>query len=152
MLPVIKTNSVWPVLRRNPFDVLDRLMGEFEPTMLREVERVGAIDVHEDDSHLYVEAELPGFQRDKIDVTLEDGVLQLHAERTEESVDSSDQSEQSAKENYYVRERRTGEWSRAIRLPVAVEEDQVEATFADGVLRIVLPKEASKKAHRIELK
>ena len=114
MLPVMKKNNVWPIFGGSPFDVLDRLMGEFEPTMLREVERVGAIDVHEDDSHLYVEAELPGFQRDKIDVTLEDGVLQLHAERTEESVDSSDQSEQSAKENYYVRERRTGEWSRAI--------------------------------------
>ena len=149
MLPVIKTNSVWPVLRRNPFDVLDRLMGEFETTNLREINRVGAIDVHEDDSHLYVEAELPGFQRDKIDITLDDGVLQLHAQRTEES---ADQSEKSEKTNYYVRERRTGEWSRAIRLPVPVEEDQVEATFTDGVLRIALPKEASKKAHKIELK
>ena len=149
MLPVIKTNSVWPVLRRNPFDVLDRLMGEFETTNLREINRVGAIDVHEDDSHLYVEAELPGFQRDKIDITLDDGVLQLHAQRTEET---KDQPEKPEKTNYYVRERRTGEWSRAIRLPVPVEEDQVEATFTDGVLRIALPKEASKKAHKIELK
>ena len=43
-----------------------------------------AVDVHEDADHFYVEAEFPGFTQEDVDITLEDGVLTLRAERKEE--------------------------------------------------------------------
>ena len=43
-----------------------------------------AVDVHEDADHFYVNAELPGFTKDDVDITLEDGVLTIHAERKDE--------------------------------------------------------------------
>ena len=44
-----------------------------------------AVDVHEDPDHFFVTAELPGFDKDDVDITLEDGVLSIRAERKEET-------------------------------------------------------------------
>src|SRR3954468_16833349 len=76
--------------RQSPTDLLDR---EFNRMMNRfwgagEVPSTlapYAVDVHEDADHFYVEAELPGFTQDETDITLEDGVLTIRAERKTET-------------------------------------------------------------------
>ena len=53
-----------------------------------------AVDVQEDNDHFYVEAELPGFKKEEVDITLEDGVLTIRAERKQENGQGNDQQNQ----------------------------------------------------------
>jgi HSP20 family protein len=122
---------------------LTRLLDEFLPDV-QPWRHSGNLDVYEDDKNLYVEAELAGFHKDQIELTLEDGVLHLKAEQREEKEDKQ--------ETYYIRERRQGKWSRSIQLPVAVQEDNISATYQDGVLKVSLAKQMEKQTHRIDVK
>ena len=91
-----------------------------------------AIDVYETDTELVVKAELPGVTKDDIDLTLEDDRLLLKGEsRHEEEVDE---------EGYHRRELRCGTFRRLIALPAAVDQDAIQATFADGILTVRAPK------------
>ena len=103
----------------------------------------GAIDVREEEARYVIEADLPGFRQENLDVTIEDGVLTFTADRSEET--------ESGGENYHVRERRVGKVSRSLRLPDDVNSDAVSATLKDGVLTLVIDKTESAKPHKIEV-
>ena len=106
--------------------------------------RMNVVDGEHD---VQVTAELPGLDEKDIEVTLADGVLAIRGERAKESEDSPDDG------RYRLRERRFGAFERALRIDVPVEEDAVRASFANGVLRVVLPKteEAKPKVRRIPI-
>ena len=99
--------------------------------------------VHEGDD-IVVKATLPGIKREDIEVSLEDSVLTIKGETREEHEDRKD--------NYVIRERRTGKFHRALRLPNTVDTEMVESKYEDGVLSITLPKVEAKKAKRLEIK
>lgn len=100
------------------------------------------VDVYEHDDTIVVEAELPGFKREEIDVTLEQGVLTITAERKpQESVGHA-----------HLNERRYTRVARSFRLGTAVNEQKVDAKLEDGVLRLTLPKREELKPRRIEVK
>ena len=123
---------------------LDRLMGE---SLLRgSVLDAGSmdIDIYERDGKTVVEASLPGFKREEIDVQLHEGVLSITAQHNEEHGDSQ--------RNYYRRERRFGHLTRRIPLPASVRDDHVNAQFKDGVLRIELDVPPEAAARPIEVK
>jgi len=88
--------------------------------------------------------QMPKIDKDKVEISVEDGVLRVDA-RDEETI------EQDEKE-YYRKEIRSGSFSRAISLPVAVKEDKIEATYEDGMLKIKLPKVEPKKPKKVEVK
>lgn len=93
-----------------------------------------AIPVEEfvDDDHLVIRAELPGVDPDKdISVSVDAGVLHLRAERREQH--------EAKKPDRYRSELRYGAFSRAIRLPADASADDVDATYADGILTVRLP-------------
>ncbi len=100
------------------------------------------VDVHEQDDHMIVHAELPGFKRDEIEVTLEQGVLTITAERKPEEVSGQP----------HLRERRFTRVTRSFRLGQAVDEQKVDAKLEDGVLRLILPKREELKPRKIEVK
>src|SRR5947209_4250478 len=62
-----------------------------------------AVDVHEDADHFYVDAELPGFTKDDVDITLEDGVLTIRAERKQET--QPDQNKPGARQPLHIERR-----------------------------------------------
>jgi len=99
------------------------------------------VDVREDESHYYVEAEMPGLNKDDIEVTLENGVLTIAGEK------KSTLDEQ--KENFHMRERRFGRFARSFSLPSAVDEGKVNATLKDGILTITLDKREEVKPRKI---
>ena len=141
MLPAIKRIHLD---RSDPFRAFGGLFDECCNTVAQtQPFRVNNLDVYEDPANLTVEAELPGFNQDQIDVTLEEGILQIAAEREESS--------ENEENNYYLRERRSGKWSRSIRLPVAVQDDKVTATYNDGVLKIVLEKQETQQVRKIKV-
>ena len=98
---------------------------------------------HEDDS-VVVEASIPGVKPDEVEVTIEDGRMTIEGKTASESDESQS--------GYVVRERRTGRFYRAIRLPETVDADGAESRYENGVLTVTLPKQASRKARKIEVK
>jgi HSP20 family protein len=104
------------------------------------------LDVSETENALEIVADLPGLEKQDISVSLEDNLLTIKGERKEEK--------ESKDKRFHTVERRSGSFYRALRLPVEVENDKIEATFKDGVLTLSLPKtkESKKKVTQIDIK
>lgn len=101
-----------------------------------------ALDIYEKDNSLVVEASVPGYKKDEIDVQVHDGVLSIKAQRSEER----EEGEQGGK--FYRRERAWGAVSRRVALPGIVKDAPVDAELKNGVLtlRIAMPEEQGPKA------
>ena len=100
-----------------------------------------ALDAVEEEEKLVVRASLPGIDPDEIKVTIEDGVLTIDGET---KVD-----EEGKVGNYLIRERRTGSFHRAVRLPDTVDVDQAETNYDEGVLTVAFPKAESKRPKQL---
>jgi len=137
--------------RRDPFG---ELVGEFSRVQ-DEINRlfgtrwpVGgsgpALTVWADEHNVYVEADLPGVDPARLDVSVTEGnQLTLQGERTPPEVAGA----------VWVRqERGYGKFSRSVTLPVLVDADKVEAKYEDGVLKLTLPKHEAAKARKIAVK
>ena len=90
-----------------------------------------------------VEIDVPGFNRDEIDVTLEQGILSIRGVRSEE------REEQTG--TYHLRERSMGRFTRSFSLPRSVDAERLEASLESGVLRVMLHKAAEAKARKIDV-
>ncbi|MFC6904458.1 Hsp20/alpha crystallin family protein [Halalkalicoccus tibetensis] len=130
--------------RRNPFDDIeeffDRLNSQFEGQGGFDQEAFGmggtsrmSIDLADRDGEFVVTADAPGFGKEEIDVRVTGRRLTIEAERTESSEDES--------ETYLRSERRSESLHRTVQLPEPVEEEDVSATYKNGVLTITLPKQ-----------
>ena len=104
-----------------------------------------AVDVREDADHFYVEAELPGFRKEDVNITLENQTLTIAAERKDE------QKEEGGKGELLLHERRYTHFQRSFTLPPIVDEQTVNAKLADGVLKITLNKREETKPRRISV-
>lgn len=103
-----------------------------------------AIDVSETPDEYRVSVELPGMSRDDIEVTVDQGRLRIRGEKKEEQREED--------EDYLRVERSYGTFSRTIPLPSTVEEEDIAASFQDGVLKVDLPKSEQERGRRIEIK
>ena len=101
------------------------------------------VDIHEDDDAIHVDAELPGFTKDEIEITMEQGVLTISAQRKEEHQPKGEQ---------HLSERQFRRVARSFRLPSAVDENGVEAQLKEGVLHLRLPKREEVKPRKISVK
>jgi HSP20 family protein len=103
-----------------------------------------ALDISERKDAYLVTVELPGVQADDLDITMEDGLLTIQGER-HFAHDSSEQQ-------FHRVERRYGAFRRSITLPAQVQAEQIEASFDNGVLQIVVPKAEEAKPKRIQIR
>ena len=124
---------------------------------------VYGVDVYEDAEHLYIDAELPGFTRDQLDVTIDDGVLTITAERpapaptmavTSQPTEGAEKKEGASDQEqpspiWHVRERRATRMRRSFSLPKTIDGSSVEAKLNDGVLRLTLGKRPEAKPRKI---
>jgi HSP20 family protein len=90
--------------------------------------------------------DVPGVDPSKVELTLEGGVLTISGERREPSVDKRREEVQ-----YRRSERGLGHFYRRFVLPDTVDSEKVNATGKDGVLTVVIPKQAKAMARRIEI-
>lgn len=90
-----------------------------------------AIDVVKQNGNLVIRADVPGMKPEEIDIEIEDDVLTLSGEHTEEKEEREGQ--------YMRRERRSGSFRRSIGLPASVDPEQIEAVCKDGVLEVTVP-------------
>lgn len=130
-------------MRSNPFEEFDRLFDRMnrhfgvDPwTQERSVGGVHtggiAVDVAEVDDAVVVTADVPGYDREELDVSVVDDVLTIVAER--------EADEEDASEDYVRRERRASSMRRSITLPAAVDADAASASYTNGVLTVSLPR------------
>lgn len=139
-------NAFLPILRRNSlfdlpdFSLFDGFFDGFEGDNIW----LPDLDVSETDKELIVRAEVPGIDKDDIDITLTDGLLTIKGEKKHET--------EEKEENYHRVERRYGSFARTLRLPGEIEYDKIDASYKDGVLKLVIPKPEKAAAKRIEIK
>ena len=103
-----------------------------------------ALDISERKDAYLVTVELPGVEAEDLDITMEDGLLTIQGER-HFAHDSSEQQ-------FHRVERRYGAFRRAITLPAQVQAEQIEASFENGVIQIVVPKMEEAKPKRIQVR
>ncbi len=91
-----------------------------------------AVDVKESGNSFTLTADIPGLTKKEVKVNITDGILSISGERKFE-----DEKESG---NYHYRERRYGSFSRTFNLPETVNEEDISASFKNGILSIELPK------------
>jgi len=99
------------------------------------------VDVYEKEGNYVISAEIPGVDKEDIQIDVKDRVLTLKGERTSET--------ETEEGNYHRRERHYGRFERAFVLPEDVEADRIDASFKDGMLHISIPKPEEKKPKMI---
>jgi HSP20 family protein len=102
------------------------------------------INVTEDAHSFRVKAELPGVSSDDMDIYATANSLAISGERKINPVNEN--------VNYHRRERDGGKFNRIVNLPVEIDSNKVEASLADGILTVVLPKAESAKPRQITIK
>ncbi len=103
-----------------------------------------AMDISETEKEVVAEVNIPDFDPEKIEVSVEDGVLRISGH--------IDDKKEEKEKNYWRKEIRKGSFERTVRLPAAVNESAVDATYEKGILKIVLPKVAEKPSSRVTVK
>lgn len=98
------------------------------------------IDVYDSHDNIMIKADLPGMNKDDIEVTIKDNTLIIKGER---------KVKDGVKEEHIRTERFYGGFSRSITLPEEVDQSKVNATYKDGVLTIVISKREEEKPKQI---
>ena len=136
---------MYGLIRRDPLDDLFR--GFFvRPVELDSPADAPAvkIDVKEQEGGYLVHAEIPGVKKEDIHVAVDGPVVSISAERREEK-DVKEGERVLRTERYF------GKVSRSFQLAQEIDEAQVTAKYADGVLELALPKKAAAQARRITI-
>lgn len=137
---------------REPFRELKSIQREFDRIFsgnFDENENISrgvwapTVDIFENKNQVVLEAELPGMNRDDVELTIENNTLTLRGERKFEKKEESDM--------YHRVERTYGSFSRSFTLPQAVLQGSVGAEYKNGVLRVTLQKREEIKARKIEI-
>ncbi len=103
-----------------------------------------ALDVSETENNFVVKASVPGINPDDLEINFTDNTLTIQGETKEERTDEN--------ERYHVRERRFGRFMRSMTLPVAVNSEQIDAQYDNGVLTLTLPKAEETKPRKINVR
>ena len=104
-----------------------------------------SVDIEEKQNSYLIKADLPGVDKENIDVKLENGILSIRGEKRTETETGKDSKQ-------HRRERFHGTFARSFTLPDAVKADQVDASYKDGVLSLVIPKQDEAKPKSIDIK
>lgn len=102
------------------------------------------VDIFERQDHLVIRAEIPGVQKEDMDVRIENGVLTLHGERKQDT--------EVKEENAHRMERIYGSFARSFSLPTTVDASKVSATYKDGILEVTVPKAEAAKPKMVEIR
>ncbi|TNF36034.1 MAG: Hsp20/alpha crystallin family protein [Gammaproteobacteria bacterium] len=142
----------------SPFEEFDRMFDNFfgrgwmRPSMLGRMSELGKafegrvpnVDVIDRENEIIVKAELPGVDKDNIEVSLGENTVTIKG--------STRKEEKEEKGDYYRCEISSGSFSRTVGLPASVDSANSKASFRDGVLELTLPKreKAVRKSIKVE--
>lgn len=101
------------------------------------------IDVVDRDKEIFVKAELPGFDKEDLDISIANNQLVIKAKACEE--------EKEEEGDYLKQEIRTSEIYRSILLPAEVEDEKIKTSFRNGVLKLTIPKQEKSQRKKIKI-
>lgn len=104
-----------------------------------------SVDISENDESIVINAEIPGMNKEDINVSVKNDTLTIKGEKKKEREEED--------ENYHVVERSYGRFQRSFTLPDNVKSDEINANYKDGVLNITIPKteEATSKEVKVNI-
>ncbi|HXN07801.1 MAG TPA: Hsp20/alpha crystallin family protein [Nitrospiria bacterium] len=102
------------------------------------------VEIYDEKADIVVKAELPGMQKEELEINLVDDVLTIKGEKKKE--------EEVKEKDYYFSERSYGSFERSIDIPKKVLSDRVKASFKDGVLEVRLQKSEPETRKEIKIK
>ena len=134
----------------------DRLMDNFFEGFLDRPSWTPAVkggimrtDITEKDGNYHMEIELPGYKKENIQAELKDGYLTISAQKNVENDEKNEEGK------YIRRERYTGSQSRSFYVGEHLTEEDIHASFEDGILKLTIPKEEQKvveeKRHFVQI-
>ena len=100
-------------------------------------------DFIENKDNFELHADLPGYNKDDIQLQIHDGVLSLEAHKENTTTEE--------KPNYYFQERSYGKVCRSFRLPATANGDGAAVTYTDGVLKVTFPKQEKPGAKKLAI-
>lgn len=121
----------------------DRLLERFRTDFYGDRVWSPAVDITDTGDNLVIKAEVPGFDKKNINISLAGDTITISGKTQEEK--------EEKKAHYLYKERVTGSFTRSFTLPVPVDRNKVKATCKDGILEIILPKAEEAKAKEIKI-
>ena len=141
------------LVRWEPVRELDSIQGEMNRLFdaffgngsggSRTARWVPPMDLFEEEGHLVLRADLPGLERDDVNLEVKDNLLTVSGQRDSEHAEKSG--------GFHRVERAFGSFSRSLTLPEGVDPESIAAEFDKGVLEVRIPKPEARKPHRIEI-
>ncbi len=122
--------------KRNELDLFDSMFDD--PFFDRKETKWMKTDIKEVGNNYVIEVDLPGYNKENIQIEMENGYLNVTAK-----VDNSNDEEEEGK--YIHKERYYGECSRSFYVGDNITEEDIKASFKNGILTLTLPKEEQKK-------
>ena len=122
--------------RRNEFDLLGDMFRD--PFFSEDESRIMKTDIKEKKDKYIIEMDLPGYEKENISLEINDGYLMISAK--------TNQNKGEKEEGKYVRkERFVGECSRSFYIGENIKEEDIKASFKNGILKIEVPKKEERK-------
>jgi HSP20 family protein len=142
LVPYIRRNA--GLTKRGDIWGIDRLFDDFfnDSFFGRWVNTPVRADIRETENEWLIDAELPGVNKDDIQIDLNDGLLTISVEQKKEVNEEN--------ENYVRRERAYGNYKRSFYVEDVKEED-IKAAYKDGILSVVLPKAKPDKKKKVKI-
>jgi len=150
-LPIFRSRSTDIANNRtNIENIFEEFFNDFNrlsPPLLSETMRANLLprlNISETDSKYFIEAELPGVKQNDVELKLDNNILIIKG--------NAEESNENKERNYFMRERYHGSFQRSLKLPNNINEDDINATFKDGILNIEITKKLENSTKKIEVK
>lgn len=138
-MTLIKYNTGLPNLENRSFtNLLDRFFNESFANVGKQVQSFNPqVDVAESKDEFELSLAVPGMKKSDFNIDITDGRLVVSGERKFE--------EKKEDKNFHSVETQYGSFQRSFYLPDNIKEDKVEASYQDGILKVIIPKEEKKE-------
>ncbi len=136
----------WSPFFFEPFDSVDKVFDDMQSAMTTRSNNsiIPPVDMYETQEAVVVEMPMPGVDPDKLEIAIDNAVLTIKG--------TSERKTEVDDKNYYRKEVRTGSIFRQVPLPARVQEGNAQASFENGILKILMPKAEAQKAIKVEIK
>ena len=138
LVPSIFGENLFDDFMDFPFD--DDFWGRKNPLYGKNAKRMMKTDIRETDGSYELDVDLPGFKKDEIQASLENGYLTISAAK------GLDKDEKDKEGKYIRQERYAGAVSRSFYVGDEVTQDEIKAKYEDGILKLSIPKNEKKPA------
>lgn len=160
-MATIKMNPATLTRTLHQFDPFQQLVNDFLGRDMAELSRAPfaerplqwpAVNVQEAAQGYTLEVVAPGLSRDDFQLALDKNVLTIAYEKQTDKTEATEEPKADSQPQYLRREYVHRSFKRAFTLPAAVDMEGIDATYNDGILRIVLPKKAEEAPKRIAIR